>query len=98
MKVRVKFMLWLRDRVSVSETVVGIDSGFKLSDLLEISVNMIPSLRDHISGVFKNMESRVSVLVNGVNVYSNVELKDGDIVVFIQCLVGRVLGSTAYNM
>ncbi len=84
--VRVKYLLWLMDRVGVSEETIEF-SGSRLSGLVREIKRKYRVFDKYLPGIGA-MDSKVSVLVNGVSVSKDLELVDGDEAVFIPLVPG----------
>ena len=87
MKVRVKYLMWLRDLVGVDGEEINLDRPMPVIELIDIIAKRHPKLKKHIDRVFSS-DNPIIVLVNGTGAAPRRSLRDGDEVLFIPSVSG----------
>ncbi len=87
LKVKVKYLLWLRDKAGIESEEYILDNRISLSKLTEIIIKNHPQLSKYLNNVFED-NNPIIVLVNGVKRPSNYVLRDGDEIVFMPPVSG----------
>jgi len=86
-RVRVKYMMWLRDKVGLDAEEYSLENQHRLAELLEIVRRRHASIARLLENV-ESAENPIIVLVNGVKQSMDYVLRDGDEVVFLPPVSG----------
>jgi len=86
-RVRVKYMMWLRDKVGLEVEEYSLENQTSLADLLEFVRRRHASIAKFLENV-ESAENPIIVLVNGVKQSTDYILRDGDEVVFLPPVSG----------
>lgn len=76
-KVRVRYLLWLRDKTGVDQEEYLLNEGSTVKDLVEMIASRHESLRKHLVSLFEP-DSRLIILLNNVKPEPDRKLKDND--------------------
>ncbi|MFX0206922.1 MAG: ubiquitin-like small modifier protein 1 [Candidatus Hodarchaeota archaeon] len=68
LKITVKFFATLRKTVKDKEIMLEVEEGTTILHLLEIIVNIYPSLHDQIFNVKTELREWIKILINGRNI------------------------------
>ncbi|MCY0868951.1 MAG: MoaD/ThiS family protein [Desulfurococcus sp.] len=91
MKVRVKYMLWLKDKTGISEEIVEVDGECSIRSLLSMLGGKHSGLARYIEGILEG-RSEIIVLHNSKTPANGLEsiLRDMDEVVLIPSVSGGI--------
>ncbi|AHF81178.1 ubiquitin-like small modifier protein 1 [Thermococcus paralvinellae] len=78
MKIKVKYFARFRELAGVSEEIIELPNGSRVSDLIEIIKERHPKFKNEVFA--QNEDADVNVSRNGSYVSFDEELKDGDVV------------------
>lgn len=87
MKIRVKYLLWLRDKAGIDSEEYLFNEEKTLDDLIRDIMKRHPQLLKYMDKIF-GKENPIIVLVNGVKRSGDYVLRDGDEIVFIPPVSG----------
>ncbi len=77
MKIRVKFLLWLKDRIGREYVEIELNSQARVLDVLEVVAEKYPVVKKYLPKPIGESD-RISVLLNGVSLGSNYSVKVSD--------------------
>ncbi len=86
-RIKVKYLLWLRDKTGISEEVIILPDSPSLEELIGAIMDKHPKLRDLLKNLL-GPDNPIIITVNGKTVNRNIVLKDGDIVKLIPPVSG----------
>ncbi len=86
-RIRVKYLLWLRDKTGISEEVIVLPGSPSLEELIRIIMDKHPELRDLLKNLL-GPDNPIIITVNGKTINRNIVLKDGDTVKLIPPVSG----------
>ncbi len=89
MKIKVKFLLWLREKIGFEDIIVDVDEGVSLHDLVEIMRKKYSILDKYLN---PGGNISIGVIVNGLSIPYNKwrkwALREGDIVELLPSVSG----------
>lgn len=86
-RVKVRYLLWLKDKTGVEYEEYSLNDGSTVKDLLDILANRYGSLSKHLVEVFEPNSSLI-ILVNNVKPEPHYRLKDNDAVILMPTVSG----------
>ncbi len=86
-RIRVKYLLWLRDKTGISEEVIVLPGSPSLEELIRTIMDKHPELRDLLKNLL-GPDNPIIITVNGKTINRNIVLKDGDTVKLIPPVSG----------
>lgn len=87
MRVKVRYMLWLREKTGVEQEDYILDDGATLKDLINAILNKHEELSNQLEGIFSD-DNPFIILVNGKTGRKNYVLRDNDIVTILPPISG----------
>jgi len=87
LRVKVKYMMWLRDKVGLDVEEYLLEHQPRLAELLEIIRQRHASIARLLENI-ESVENPIIMLVNGVKQSTDYVLRDGDEVVFLPPVSG----------
>ncbi|OYT39093.1 MAG: molybdopterin synthase sulfur carrier subunit [Desulfurococcales archaeon ex4484_58] len=87
LKVKVKYLMWLRDKTGIDQEELELEDNVTLEYLVEKIKELRPSLKKFIDKVF-DRENPMIILVNGVKAEPKQKLSDRDEIVFLPPVSG----------
>ncbi len=86
-RIRVKYLLWLRDKTGISEEVIVLPGSPSLEELIRTIMDKHPELRDLLKNLL-GPDNPIIITINGKTINRNIVLKDGDTVKLIPPVSG----------
>ncbi|ADI31517.1 MoaD/ThiS family protein [Staphylothermus hellenicus] len=87
MNIKVKYMLWLREKIGLEQEEFKLDRETSLEDLVRIIILKHREAEKYLSNIFSD-DNPFIILVNGIPRKKNYILKDNDLVTILPPVSG----------